>query len=1696
MRVTLLFTLILFSSSNAFGQFYITQSILQKPILEETVYVCKGDSTKAIWQENSIEPATIKWYKNGKLIKTGTNEIYFTEGVYEIEGRIEALVKYPYRIFRVLETTSPNVRLLGDDYFVKPKRACGNIPIFGIEVGTYHSNNHYSKILSKNKEEILRPYPSSGRYGYFQSTGMGEYAVTISAGACSATYELGKIETESTTDTVQFYFNEELIGLLQDTLKICGKFESELSINSRNNSFPYDWFIDGELAFKGANRITPQRSGWYHAEYASQGCLRIVKKIYISIGDNIEPLRVSYRTGSNTFHNCQTKKPDFIYLSLRPQNFISAITESQKALFTVKDVEANTVHAQYNGDKIFTLNEPIKFNRQYEVNYKFENCETRSTILVEQREMKISVQRSFPASENLCNNSGVRLSASQLTNGYINTESRIYTLTWFRNGVEFAQTENGEYILATVSGDYHVEAFYENCTFTSEKITINLPTYIPTNLTVSDIFLSCTESNTVIKAPEVPEGFTYKWYKELKNDFGNNISQLIPTQTDITFQVSKGSEGAYYAVMSDGRCSVKTATTTINKVDVEVGNITIRKNNIGIDEVCNTSPAVLTTNTNNDVTWAGPNGFSSQNKEILVEKSGVYKLSVKNKTTGCVYTDSVSVAITEKPAVTLTVENQICVGEPVLIKITAEKPDGDFSSASFKWNGFANPSQSISKSTAETSFYSRLTYQQYKANNTLNFELINADRNSCFFAYGITPTAKPELAVCKPEISLSGLKPFYCDANSVLLKLNFTDKTAQTKPYKVYASYQFSEGVTGEIGGRTLLGEFTGETLELSFDLLRPNLNYYLIFEQEGKVIYVSSQPLKYIRVFGTGFSVFNQFGQYLNPLSERILYQCDIANPLSLEPSPSQNLQVIQSTQWYFNEKKLEGEKLEGETGQRITPTVAGYYSAQVQIDGCPVSTDYVQVIIGELPPVFTEITPSVCTENGVLISAIQNNNFSYINFGSYNLLKDDSLFIEDLNRNTDYHLKEPGTYRIQGRLGNCTSLSAEKVIGNTKNINDVISNPIYVSTRSYLPNAQICKSENASIWSPYSLFQVISKWNLYSERESKPDLEVKTNLLLNGKVTYVETPYSAMYSGSPYIVNQSGDYQMMLTQGSCSSLSNKVNLAVKESIPLELQANSPYFGLNLRLIPRFYADSEVNLYHNGVIERDVYRDERSGGFANITKPGTYTIKSPESTCYTESNKVIIKELPKSISLIDTIYTCSDSVYLYRNAIDSVLLSISSNYDYSQKNKTGWYQSNGVELSQNEKVKVRSPGEYLLKANQDGLAVEVKFVVLKIPDDFYELTVATPSSGGLYCENETVPLKLTAKPSTNYFNTQRQTGLREPWLPSFEYRTGNDYYFYEQSALPATIQVLKNGGQTGGMQRYLSVTEEGVFDVKDEGNYQIEVQIDGCTYKTNTVTVEKKPFPLTLSPNLPQVSICPTGGFQTLELTPGYTYQWLKNEAVLENNSAALKATSAGNYFAIASADGCTRISPQVKIVEKNETPTATISGDSTIAAGATAFLNLNYTASPPFTYQLSGGLSGVSEKMFDKIAVSPRETTVFKFISVKNSCGNGTVNTTASATITVEPLILSNEELLNSSFNLYPVPLVDELTLTIDLDVPQTCSFWLYNLSGSELANQQIGKVSVYNQSLDLAHLPAGAYIFKIQIGNQFHHRKIVKK
>lgn len=83
-----------------------------------------------------------------------------------------------------------------------------------------------------------------------------------------------------------------------------------------------------------------------------------------------------------------------------------------------------------------------------------------------------------------------------------------------------------------------------------------------------------------------------------------------------------------------------------------------------------------------------------------------------------------------------------------------------------------------------------------------------------------------------------------------------------------------------------------------------------------------------------------------------------------------------------------------------------------------------------------------------------------------------------------------------------------------------------------------------------------------------------------------------------------------------------------------------------------------------------------------------------------------------------------------------------------------------------------------------------------------------------------------------------------------------------------------------------------------------------------------------------------------------------------------------------------------------------ATILSDSTtINAGQTANLTINFSGTSPWTYKINNGTAQTTSTNPLNISVSPTVTTTYTITSVSNGCGSGTV--TGSAVITVNPTI-----------------------------------------------------------------------------------------
>lgn len=86
---------------------------------------------------------------------------------------------------------------------------------------------------------------------------------------------------------------------------------------------------------------------------------------------------------------------------------------------------------------------------------------------------------------------------------------------------------------------------------------------------------------------------------------------------------------------------------------------------------------------------------------------------------------------------------------------------------------------------------------------------------------------------------------------------------------------------------------------------------------------------------------------------------------------------------------------------------------------------------------------------------------------------------------------------------------------------------------------------------------------------------------------------------------------------------------------------------------------------------------------------------------------------------------------------------------------------------------------------------------------------------------------------------------------------------------------------------------------------------------------------------------------------------------------------------------------------------PTAIISGSPTINFGETASLNLSFTGEGPWTFGLSDGTTGTTDRTPFGVNVKPTQTSTYLVSSIRNLCGDG--STSGSGLVTVIPRLLT---------------------------------------------------------------------------------------
>jgi hypothetical protein len=319
------------------------------------------------------------------------------------------------------------------------------------------------------------------------------------------------------------------------------------------------------------------------------------------------------------------------------------------------------------------------------------------------------------------------------------------------------------------------------------------------------------------------------------------------------------------------------------------------------------------------------------------------------------------------------------------------------------------------------------------------------------------------------------------------------------------------------------------------------------------------------------------------------------------------------------------------------------------------------------------------------------------------------------------------------------------------------------------------------------------------------------------------------------------------------------------------------------------------------------------------------------------------------------------------------------------------------------------------------------------------------------------------------------------PQIKSYAY-----YYNKNEQVNPPSFQWQKDG---------IDFSKEQYIENVQKGTYSVTIKQGKCSVTTNPITIDYKKISREITPK-DSASFCSNGSFVELSSAEDatYKYTWAKDKKAIPNQTkSSIKASESGVYQTQIESGDCATLSYPVKVYQKIILPTAIISGGKEIIAGDSTRIKIDLTSSAPWTIKLTNNQTFTAEKTPFEFNVKPTQTTVYELASIKNGCGDGTVNGKAEIKI----IILGNEEIEGAKINLFPIPTQSTCQLTVEMAFPEKLEWQLFSSNGKLLSKTEKTKiVPFFSQNIDLESLPSGTYLLKIIVGNKIVTQKIIKQ
>jgi SprB repeat/Secretion system C-terminal sorting domain/HYR domain len=273
----------------------------------------------------------------------------------------------------------------------------------------------------------------------------------------------------------------------------------------------------------------------------------------------------------------------------------------------------------------------------------------------------------------------------------------------------------------------------------AKKISLNC-SVLPTVSIATPSTITCAQTSIQITASNSSQGanFSYQWIASNGGNIvggGTTLMPTVNTSGTYTLRVTNNSTG----------CTNTSSTSVVGN------NVPPSLNTNGGTLTCTTNTVTLNTSTNasNPIfAWTGPNGFTSNLQNPLVNANGNYNVSVTNPENGCTNTASVAVnSNTALPGASATGGILTCTTTAVTINGASTAP-----TVGYAWtgpNGFSS------------------TLQSPMVNSNGSYSLIVTDTQN-----GCTSTAATTVALNNTQPNASASSSGNLNCNTSQLQMN------------------------------------------------------------------------------------------------------------------------------------------------------------------------------------------------------------------------------------------------------------------------------------------------------------------------------------------------------------------------------------------------------------------------------------------------------------------------------------------------------------------------------------------------------------------------------------------------------------------------------------------------------------------------------------------------------------------------------------------------------------------------------------------------------------------------------------------------------------------------------------------------------------------------------------------------------------